>query len=212
MIRPFKMWIEDEETLEKVLTKMKRERIRWRLTGNVPTTHGNFNFPLGLFVDNENKLSRCGGSYDDAEYYKAHQNKEITPKEYLKENKEMIKAGDIVRVTDWGRQYSTNTTWFVDNFNKLELDWVIHYAYDDNISFLERQFTDDAKYRVLYIDDVEDKALITKKYASKCIGAVYLVNLECLELYDKETEMTIKEIEEKLGIHNLKIVDKHEER
>ena len=62
----------------------------------------------------------------------------------------------------------------------------------------------DYKYKILFIDDDEDKILIT---LADCEDQeVYLIRKHGLELYNKPVEMTIAEIEEKLGIRNLKVV------
>lgn len=119
----------------------------------------------------------------------------------------MVHAGDIVRVTNWGRQYSRFTKWFEDHIDQLETEWVIHYPYGNDTHYKGHKCNDITKYRVLYIDIVDKMCLITRVSAYQgAIFEVYLIGLDALELYDKPTEMTISEIEEKLGIRNLKIV------
>ena len=119
----------------------------------------------------------------------------------------MLKAGDIVRVTDWGCQYSTNSLWFVEHMDDLETEWLIKYTYGDTTHYTEHQYTDVwNEYRVLYVDEYERKCLITRHYYSDRVSDVYLIGLKGVELYDKPTEMTISEIEKKLGIKNLKII------
>ena len=120
---------------------------------------------------------------------------------------EEIEVYDIVRVTDWGCSYSNHSGWFSDKYKDLDKDWVIRFAYGDNTNYKTCQYTDDTKYKVLYIAD--NKALI--RDSNNWYSKVYLVGLDGLELYNKETEMTIEEIEEKLGVHNLRIVKKHDE-
>lgn len=116
----------------------------------------------------------------------------------------MIKVGDFIRVTNWGLSITTSRTWFEERKNELDFMWVICYAYGDDTNFCRCRFTDEAKYIVLYIDSVYKRALITSCYSGN--GKVYLIKLDGIELYDKPTEMTISEIEEKLGVKNLRII------
>lgn len=122
----------------------------------------------------------------------------------------MIKAGDIVRVKDWGCVYTTYAEWFRENMSELNIDWIIRYAYDNSSKYDTHKYDDTDKYQVLYVKD--RYALITRSYSFPwSAGAVYLMGKDALELYDKPTEMTIAEIEEKLGVHNLKIVKEKED-
>lgn len=120
----------------------------------------------------------------------------------------MIQVGDIVRVTDWGRQYSRFTDWFKEHTGQLKTEWLIKYAYGDETHYGGFKCNDITRYRVLYIDIVDEVCLITRMadYSDKAEFEVYLIGLNGVELYDKPTEMTISEIEEKLGIRNLKII------
>lgn len=118
----------------------------------------------------------------------------------------MIKAGDSVRVTDWFYAYSRADEWFTEHLDDLEIEWLIKYAYGCK-PYIENKCDDNTKYRVLYVDECEKACLITHANGrSDYIYDVYLIKLDGVELYDKPTEMTIAEIEEKLGIRNLKIV------
>ena len=120
----------------------------------------------------------------------------------------MLKVGDIVRVTDWGCQYSTNSVWFMAHKDDLKTEWLINNAYGDSTHYEGHQYSDTTKYRVLYVDEYDGKCLITRYYCSDRIYEVYLIGLKGVELYDKPTEikMTISEIEKRLGIENLSIV------
>lgn len=120
-----------------------------------------------------------------------------------------IKVGDVVRVKDWGRGYSTCASWFEDKLKNCLIlpEYAIHYAYGDSSNYIDHQYNDINKYRVLYVDDNGDgKALITRM--SNCgMDKTHLIGINALELYDSEPiEMTISEIEEKLGIRNLKVI------
>lgn len=118
----------------------------------------------------------------------------------------MIKVGDIVKVTDWGRNYSTHKQWFLDNMSNLNIEWLIRYAFGDRSKYEECKYDDDTEYKVLYISDKDHRALI-----SRGTYEVYLIGIDALMPYYVEVEMTIKEIEEKLGISNLKIVKETDE-
>ena len=123
----------------------------------------------------------------------------------------MIKVGDIVRVTDWGRQYSRRTAWFKEHINQLETEWLINFAYGDQTHYMEHKCDDITKYKVLYIDIVAGLCLITPfSWFNGVIDDVYLIGLDAVELYDKPIEMTISKIEETLGIKNLKIIKENE--
>ena len=122
----------------------------------------------------------------------------------------MIKVGDIVRVTDWGCQYSTNSLWFEAHKDDLETEWLIKYAHGDSTHYINHQYNDTNKYQVLYVDEYEGKCLIASKTCFDRVYRVYLIGFKGVELYDKPTEMTIAEIEEKLGIKNLKIVKEND--
>ncbi len=120
----------------------------------------------------------------------------------------MIKVGDFIRVTNWGLSIPMGSEWFEKRKNELDFMWVIRYAYSDDTNFRRCCFVDEAKYIVLYIDSVYKRALITSCYSEG--GKVYLITLGGIELYDKPTEMTISEIEEKLGVKNLRIIKENE--
>lgn len=126
----------------------------------------------------------------------------------------MIKAGDIVRVTDWRCQYVRCSDWFNTHIASLKTEWLIKYAYGDRTHYIdyidiERACNDNKKYRVLYVDEYEKTCLITRAvdYSKHPVFEVYLIGLKGVELYNKPTEMTISEIEEKLGVKNLKIIE-----
>lgn len=201
MTKPFRIWIEDKKTFEKVTKQMDKDGIRWASGRCASHNIDLYNVPIALFVDSDNRLT-----WDEGERFKDHKYSEITPEEYLKEDKTMIKVGDIVRVTNWVHQYSSNDVWFKTHIDDLETDWLIKYAHGDSTHYMNHQYNDMNKYQVLYVDEYEAKCLIASKTHSNRVDRVYLIGLKGVELYDKPTEMTISEIEEKLGIKNLKIV------
>ena len=114
-----------------------------------------------------------------------------------------IKVGDIVRIINWGRGYTTNSAWFEEYFDFLDPKWIIGYSYGNEDNYLHCQFDDNRKYKVLFVAD--DRALIALNSASE-YGATYLIATDAIELYDSPVEMTVAEIEERLGIKNLKII------
>lgn len=109
----------------------------------------------------------------------------------------MLKAMDIVRVTDWGCQYTRYSEWFETHIDDLETEWLIKYAYGNHRHCTERRCNDNIKYQVLYVDEYERVCLITHATDySDYIFDVYLIGLNGVELYNNPSEMTIEEIEE----------------
>ena len=113
-----------------------------------------------------------------------------------------IKVGDIVNVVDWGRVYSTNVSWFKNNFGALNRDWIIRYAFGDSSNYLKfrNASLDGTKYKVLFIGKHNIcnslVALIAEDYA---YSPVYLIGLDGLSKYIPPKKMTQKEIEKELG-------------
>lgn len=104
-----------------------------------------------------------------------------------------IKVGDTVQVTDWGSMYDTCRIWFEDHIKEIKFDWVIRYAYQDTENYEDCQYTDDNAYVVLYVDEREEKALISLHTADT---KVYLINLGALV---PVRVMTMGQIEKELG-------------
>lgn len=121
-----------------------------------------------------------------------------------------IKAGDIVYVEDWGKSYASNTIFFEKHLTEFKPEWVINYAYDNNMYGLFKDKVDTNKYRVLYAD--KEVALITNYAEYYCDGyshvrATYLISKYALSLVG--VRMTKKEIEEKLG-YPIEIIEEGE--
>lgn len=112
-----------------------------------------------------------------------------------------IKVGDIVNVVDWGCAYSTNVSWFEENFEALNRDWIVRFAFDDSSKYLKfgDEPLDETEYTVLFIGkhNLCDKrvALI----AESSYSSVYLIGLDGLSKYIPPKKMTQKEIEKELG-------------
>ena len=106
-----------------------------------------------------------------------------------------FKVGDIVRVTNWGDQYSTCTSWFIAHASELKLEWMINYRYgncswDDNHSANEQ-------FKVLFVDSKERKCLIGRMLFSGDACGVYLIGSNGLASVRKA--MTQDDIEMALG-------------
>lgn len=115
-----------------------------------------------------------------------------------------IRVGDKVKVTDWGYMYDTNYHWIMEKYkeDEISLDWVARYAYGNDKNYHTCKYNDDTKYEVVYIS--RNKALICEEGSWT---EIYMLDTSGLELYYPPTEMTISEIEEKLGVSNLRIVE-----
>lgn len=118
-----------------------------------------------------------------------------------------MKVGDLVRVTNWGGGFTTNSAWFLDHAHDLDVNYLIRYAYNDSTNYFERKNNDDRIFEVLYVDNVlAPNALITlatdsMTYNDDDYKKVFLIDCKDLELVNKPEKrvMTLKEIEEELG-------------
>lgn len=117
----------------------------------------------------------------------------------------MIKAGDLVRVKNWGRGYTTYTGWFLNNFENLKPEWIINFAYNDDSKFRDKCKTDSAIYKVLYVED--SKALICESDLFNTVRETYLIGIDGLK--DEPKRMTKKQIEKELG-YPIEIVEEEE--
>lgn len=118
----------------------------------------------------------------------------------------MIKIGDTVQVTDWGAEYTTDYGWF-EKHKDVPFRYVICYAYDERDNYKNRRFTDDRLFKVLYVDRVSNKVLITLLENDNfdwAPGRVYLVGCKGIEPC---CPMTLEEIEQKLG-YKIIIIEK----
>ncbi len=204
MTKPFKIWIEDGATLNKVLAKMEKEGITW-VTGAKPLDNDIYPIPIGLFVPTTNSLTYTS----DAEYYSDKKlYSEITPEKYLKENKTMTKADlkDWMIVTDnEGKKY------IVDRVHEVLLE----YGAVDKVNrvLVLDNITDD-------LHSIDDDFYITRVFEPSEMQLSHIFDGDaCLSSMDliwirptpPAVEMTVAEIEEKLGIKNLKIVKENED-
>ena len=109
-----------------------------------------------------------------------------------------MKAGDIVKVTNWGQAYSTNYHWFDKFKGELEYRWMLCYAFNDHTNYdkfwsssHKDRPKDEREYVVLFVGD--NKALITERnrydISKKAVSAsVYLVGVDGLEIvYSKNS-------------------------
>ncbi len=119
----------------------------------------------------------------------------------MNNNNTNIKAGNIVRVVDWGKGYSTHVEWFLIWAYRLKTEWLARYAYGDSHNYdkYRKKNSDNRLWIVLAV--IDDFALITQQIGD-CKGAVYLIDLNGLA---GAREMTLSEIEAELG-YPVKIV------
>lgn len=117
----------------------------------------------------------------------------------------MIKAGDLVRVKNWGKGYTTYTGWFLNNFKNLKPEWIINFAYNNSNKYENMCKTDSATYKVLYVED--SKALICEHDLFNIVRETYLIGTDGLE--DVPKRMTKKQIEKELG-YPIEIVEEEE--
>lgn len=118
-----------------------------------------------------------------------------------------MKVGDLVRVKNWGGEYTTNSAWFLDHVHDLDINYLIRYAYNDSTNYFKHKHDDDRVFEVLYVDDAQaPNALITLATDSMSIDdedcrKVFLIDCNGLELANKSEvhPMTLKEIEKELG-------------
>lgn len=107
-----------------------------------------------------------------------------------------FKVGDIVRVTNWGAQYSICTSWFTKHASELELEWMINYRYgnfsrNDNHSANEQ-------FKVLFVDVKDGRCLIGHvHFSGDTAHGVYLIDADGLKHARKA--MTQDDIEMALG-------------
>ena len=121
-------------------------------------------------------------------------------------NWEKIKVGDTVYVEDWGKSYSTYTSFFEKHFEDFDIEWIINYAYNNNMYGRFKNKKDDCKYKVLYIDGY--KILIADVGYNGKIKATYIVDKRVL--VPAVIKMTKKEIEEALG-YSIEIIEEGEQ-
>jgi len=106
-----------------------------------------------------------------------------------------FKAGDIVRVTNWGAQYSTCTSWFTKHASELKLEWMINYRYG-NYSWNDNHSVNE-QFKVLFVDE-DGRCLIGYiLFSDDFAHGVYLIDSNGLALARKS--MTQDDIEMELG-------------
>lgn len=220
MTKPFKILIKDKKTFEKVLKQMDKDGIRWVSGECVSHCIDLYNVPIALFVNGDNRLS-----WDDVKRFKdCKKYSEITPEEYLKEDKTMTKAD----LEDWMIVETAGGSIFL-------VDKTHGYLICDNGHMPLSAYTDDLEHCSRYgrdysIAKVYEPYSIVKVYELR-LGSEFLLKAyldgtapanrkieEDLNLIwerpesvePESVEMTIAEIEEKLGIKNLKIVKENE--
>lgn len=107
-----------------------------------------------------------------------------------------FKVGDIVRVTNWGKQYSTYTPWFTEHASELELEWMINYCYCNGNFPKNSDYCRNKRFKVLFVDRDLGMCLIGETFINM-LGCTYLIDENGLALVRKR--MTQDDIEMKLG-------------
>ena len=206
MTKPFKIWIEDKKTFEKVVKQMDKDGIRWVIGECASYRIDLYPVPIALFVDSDNILS--WGS--DKLYLKNPEYNEITPEEYLKENNTMTKAD----LKDWMIvEDNLESKYFVDRVHNYFLQY--DDAGQDNHIIDMNAYNDELYSAQLgrYITKVFRPSVYIIAYILDGDCNISRLNDSCLiwERSEPAVEMTVAEIEEKLGIKNLKIVKENED-
>ena len=105
-----------------------------------------------------------------------------------------FKVGDVVRVTNWGDQYSTCTSWFIAHASELKLEWMINYRYGNYLK--NSDHNPDERFKVLFVDQDSGKCLIGEMFINM-VGCTYLIHEE--GLVHARKRMTQDDIEMELG-------------
>lgn len=192
----FKILIEDKETYKKVTERMDKEGIKWRVTGYLASDPMYYKrLPIYLLIDKYNRLSWSDSDVFNEGY------KEITPEKYLKGNKIMTKAD----LKDWMIvEDNLERRYIVDKIHGCFLQ----YNYTNNYISNMDNFNDDLHDSVNehYITKVFDPTTNELSHILDGYSDVIPRNI-IWEREEPVVEMSISEIEEKLGIKNLKIVE-----
>ena len=110
-----------------------------------------------------------------------------------------FKVGDLVKVANWGSQYSSHRDWFLAHMSDagFEAEWAIRYAFDNALYEIESlgDFAKQKTYQILYIDGI--KYLISIADTDSLYTPVYLIHEKGLKRTPRK--MTLKEIEKELG-------------
>lgn len=202
MVKSFKIWIEDKKTFENVIKQMDKDGIRWYMSEDCASSHiDRHDVPIALFVDSDNKLSWG----DDEVSFKDHEYSEITPKEYLKEDKTMTKAD----LKDWMIvEDNLDRRYIVDKVHGCFLQYNYTNNYISNMDNFNGDLHDSANGH--YITKVFDPTI--NELSRILDGFSDVIPRDIIwEREEPAVEMTIAEIEEKLGIKNLKIVKENED-
>ena len=201
MRKKIKILIKDAETYGKVTKQMDKEGIRWRSGVLASDTIYCQNLPMYLFIDEYNILT-----WSDLNIHAEYS--EITPEEYLKEDKIMTKAD----LKDWMIvEDNEDRRYIVDRVHEVLLEYG---AVDrDNKVFVLDYFTDD-------LCRIDNSFYITRIFEPTDTQISYIFDgYECMlgmkpiwiRPKTPAVEMTVAEIEEKLGIKNLKIIKEDKE-
>ena len=105
-----------------------------------------------------------------------------------------FKVGDIVRVTDWDKQYSKCTSWFTKYASELKLEWMINYRYGNFLKNSDHHPNE--RFKVLFVDQDAQRCLIGEVFMYM-LGSTYLIDSD--GLVHVRRAMTQDDIETELG-------------
>lgn len=144
-----------------------------------------------LFVERFNRMNGTHFSVEDVEklYSKGYLNENEIDLHYVPEKDCLFKVGQLVRVVNWGKAYSTKTNFFQDD--RIDPSYKLRYAYGDSSLYkrFPNDYDDGRRYEILYIkyDDTVGKllALITEY---DCMGwpPIHLIEVDGLEAIEDE--------------------------
>ena len=119
-----------------------------------------------------------------------------------------FKVGDLVKVANWGAQYSSHRDWFLAHMSNagFKAEWAIRYAFDNALYEIE-SLGDSAKqktYQVLYTDGY--RYLISVAETRSVYQPVYLIQEYGLKRPPRK--MTKADIEKELG-YEVEIIEEN---
>lgn len=158
---PIAVWCENRKEIETLFNKAGLNKSDYSL-----------GFPVRIFIDDESPLSY---TYSYRKDYRAKRK----VFEYVdfcdidfSECDNKIKVGDIVKIVDTGKMYTTNSEWVKDHVPEL----AVYYAYGDDGGYNDGVKELNCEYVVRFIDG--DKVYVQQ---NTTIGKCYLVDVDGLK-------------------------------
>lgn len=103
-----------------------------------------------------------------------------------------IKVGNIVKVTNCEKRYTTYSAWFVKHSDELDIKDIVAFDYDDN---KKTDYFNNREFVVVYIDYKGDMCLIRELH--EWHSRTYLFHLSGLALVKRK--MTFPQVEKELN-------------